>query len=81
MCVWECVIEVININKYKQNCVDAKPECNIKVETELDIHSNVKQAVKWRFRHVTDYNTNKQNTINVSVFRTLGGPHVKSRFL
>jgi len=30
--------------------------------------------VKWQvFRHVTECNTNKLNTINVSVFRTLGG--------
>jgi len=57
MCVLQCVIKVININKYKQNCDDVT--CNIKVETETDVHSDVKQAVKWQvLRHVTEYNTN-----------------------
>jgi len=44
------------------------------METEIEVHGDVKQAVKWQaFRHVTEHNTNKLNTINVSVFRTLGG--------
>jgi len=31
----------------------------MKVETETDDHSDVKQAVKWQvFRHMTEYNTN-----------------------
>ena len=68
----ESVFKMMNINKYKPNCDDVT--CNIKVETEIDVHSDVKQAVKWHvLRHVTEYNTNKLNTINVSVFQTLGG--------
>ena len=44
---------MINIDKYKQNCDDVT--CNIKVETEIDVHSDVKQIVKWQvFRHVTE---------------------------
>jgi len=64
---------VIDINKYKQNH-DNAVTCSIKIETEIDIHIDVKQVVQWQvFGHVTKYNTNKQNIINVSVFRTLGG--------
>ena len=49
---------MININKYKQNRDDAT--CSINIETEIGVHSGVKQAVKWQiFRHVTEYNTNK----------------------
>ena len=53
MCMWKCACKVINIDKYKQNCDDVT--CNIKVETEIDVHSDVKQIVKWQvFRHVTE---------------------------
>jgi len=49
---------MININKYEQNRDEAK--CNIVVEMETHVHSNVKQAVKLQvFRHVTEYNTDK----------------------
>jgi len=44
MHVWKCVIQVININKYKQTREDVT--CNIKVEAEIDVHSDVKQAGK-----------------------------------
>jgi len=72
MCMWKCIIKMINIKRYKQNCDNVT--CNIKVETEIDFHSDTKQAVKWQvLRHVTEYNTNKTNTINVSDFWTLGG--------
>jgi len=72
MCIWKCVGKVINIYQYKQNRDDVT--CSINTKTEIDVHSDVKQAVKWLvFRHVTECNTNKSNTINVSVFRTLGG--------
>jgi len=58
MCEWKCVIKVVNIHKYKQNRDNVT--CNIHVETERDVHTDVKQAVKWQvFRHVTEYNTNK----------------------
>ena len=68
VCVCLCIsvrvtvsIKVININKYKQNRDDVT--CNIKVETEIDIYSDVKQAVKWQvFGHVTNYNTNETHT-------------------
>ena len=41
---------------------------------EIDVHGDVKQAVKWQvFRHVIECNTKKKYTINVSVFRSLGG--------
>ena len=46
MCVWKCVIKVININKSKQNRDDVT--CNIKSEKEKDVHGDVKQAVKWQ---------------------------------
>jgi len=63
--------EVININKYKQNRDNIT--CNIKVEIEIHVHRDVKQAVKCQvFRHVTEYNTNKLNTISVSVWRSFG---------
>ena len=39
----KCVIKVININKYKQNCDDVT--CNMKIETGIDIHSDVKQTL------------------------------------
>ena len=68
----KCVIKVINIHKYKQNRDDVT--YNFEIETEIDVHSDINQAVRWQvFRHVTEYNTNKENTINVSVFWTLGG--------
>jgi len=68
---YNCVIKVININKYKQNSHDFT--CNTKVETEIDVHSNIKQAVKLQvFRHATADNTNTYNTTNVSIFQTLG---------
>jgi len=37
---------VINIKRYKQNRDDVT--CNLKVETEIDVHGDVKQAVKWQ---------------------------------
>ena len=41
---------------------------------KIDVHCDVKQVVKWKmFRHVTECNTNKYNTMNVSVFQILGG--------
>ena len=49
------------------------------LKTELDVHSIEvtsfqTRAAKWQvFRHVTECNTNKLNTLNVSVFQTLGG--------
>jgi len=50
---------VINVKKYKQNHDDVVT-CSINVEIEMDVHSDVKQAVKWQvFRNVTEYNTNK----------------------
>jgi len=53
-----CVGKVININKYKETRDDVT--CNIKTETEIDLHSDAKQVVKWQvFRHGTEYNTNK----------------------
>ena len=36
-------IKVINIKKYKRDDVT----CNIKMETEIHVHSDVKPAVKW----------------------------------
>ena len=72
MCVWKCASKVMNINKCKQNCDDVT--CNIKIETEIFVYVDVKQAVKWQaFWHVIEYNTNQWNTSNVSVFRTPGG--------
>ena len=72
MFAWNCVISLIHINKYKQNHDDVT--CNIQVETQIDVYGDAKQAAKWQvFRHVTEYNTNKWNTTNVSVFRTLRG--------
>jgi len=46
VCTSKCVTrdKVININKYERNRDDIT--CNIKVETEIDAHSDVKQAVK-----------------------------------
>jgi len=38
-------MKVVNINNYQQTRDDAT--CNIKVETEIDVHSDVKQAVKF----------------------------------
>jgi len=59
-------------SKYKQNRDNIT--CSIDIIIEIDVHSYVKQASKWQvFRHVTECNTYMQNTINVSVFRTLGG--------
>ena len=67
---WKCVMKVININKYNHNRDDVT--CNIKIDTQIDVHSDVKQAVKWQlFRHLTEYDMNKYNTINASVFWTL----------
>ena len=44
---------MISIIKYKQNRDDVT--CSINIETEIDDHSDVKQAVKWQvFRHVTE---------------------------
>jgi len=52
MCVYKCVIKVININKYKQNHDDVI--CNIEVETEIDVHSDVRfQEREYQF-HFTD---------------------------
>jgi len=57
---------VININKYKQNCDFVA--CHVKVETDINVHSDKKQAVKWRvFRHVTEYNTKKAKYIDKCV--------------
>jgi len=45
------------MDKYKQNRNDVM--CSFKKETEIDVHIDVKQAVKWQvLRHVTEYNTN-----------------------
>jgi len=53
MCLCQYVIKVIKIYKYKENHDDVN--CNIKVETEIDVYSDVKQAVKWQvFRHMTE---------------------------
>jgi len=42
---------MININKYQQNCDHVT--CHIKVDTDIDVHSDEKQPVKWRaFGHV-----------------------------
>ena len=50
MCVSKCAIKMININKYKQNRDDVT--CILKYK-QKDVHSDAKQAVKWRlFRHV-----------------------------
>ena len=44
----------MNINQYKQHRDDDK------IETEINVHSEIKQAVKWQVcRHVIEYNTNK----------------------
>ena len=66
-----CVIKVMNINKYQQTRDDVT--CNIEVETEIDVHSDVKQAVKWQVvRHVTEYNTNTGSSweVETMVFDT-----------
>jgi len=48
----------MNINKYKQN--RDKVTGNMKVELEIDVHSDVQRAVKWQvLRHVTEYHSNK----------------------
>jgi len=45
------VSKVININKYKQNHDDVM--CSIYMKREIDVHSDVKQVVKWQvFRHL-----------------------------
>jgi len=44
MRVCEYVMKVTKINKYKQNRDDIT--CNIKVEIGIDVHSDVKLAVK-----------------------------------
>ena len=54
----KCEKNVIDITKYKQTSDDVT--CNIKVEIEIDVHCDGKQAIKLQdFRHVTEYNTNK----------------------
>ena len=53
-----CVIQVIDTSKNKQ--IRDNIKFNMKVEIEIDVYSNVKQAEKWQvFRHVTERNTNK----------------------
>jgi len=37
-----CVVKVININEYKQNGDNIT--CNIKIEMQIDVHIDVKQA-------------------------------------
>jgi len=71
VCVWKCVIKVININKYKQSRDNVT--CNIKAETETDVHNDLQQEVKWQvFMRVNTIQI-EWNTINVSIFQTLGG--------
>jgi len=48
----------MNIKKYKQNRDDVT--CSINVETQIDVHSDVKQVVKWQvFRYMTECNMDK----------------------
>jgi len=48
----------MGITKYKQDRVDVA--CSINIKTEMDVCSDVQQAVKWQVsRHVTKCNTNK----------------------
>ena len=54
LCLWVCayihtrenVIKVMDINKFYDSKKCDNVTCNIKVETEIDVHSDVKQAVK-----------------------------------
>jgi len=39
-----CVVKVINIKEYKQNGDNIT--CNIKIEMQIDVHIDVKQARK-----------------------------------
>ena len=44
MHVRKCATKMININEYKQNRDDVT--CHVKVEIEIDVHSDVKQIVE-----------------------------------